>query len=461
MGYSLTVNYVGQGTVIKLPDQVAYPNGATVNLTAIADEGWAFSFWSGDLAGSVKSENITMNTNKNVTATFNQLYKLTISANNGTTTPSAGEHWYVAGTNVTISASSPTESAGERFTWLNWTGTGSSSYSGANNTVVVTMNSSVTESAFWKNEYKLTLSSNSGTTTPSVGEHWYEAGTPVTITASPPPPSEETRTTWAGWTGSGANSYNGTINPIVLTMNGPVTENASWNIEYKLTISTNLGTTQPPFGEHWFAAGTLVSVETASLSLQTAVQYVCLGWIGTGSVPAAGTASNLEFSINSPSTISWTWKTMYYLTVTSTYGSINGAGWYDAGASAYAAVSPITVNGADGVQYVFKGWSGSASGSASISNPIVMDSPKTASAIWSTVQTSTPTPSPIHNPTPSSKMTPSPSPVSSNTPAPTPSGYPFDKPTATPTQNNFGSYPYIGLGIGITSLVVIVAAVVA
>ena len=186
LGYSLSINYVGQGVVTKLPDQLFYPSGTVVNLTAKAAEGWIFNLWSGDLNDPISSQNITMNSNKTVTATFTQVYKLTIAANYGITTPVAGEYWYAAGTNVTITSAPPTAGNDERFNWLNWIGSGSSSYSGTRNNVIITMNSSVTQTAFWTHEYKLTLSSNSGTTTPSVGEHWYEPGTSVTIDSITP-----------------------------------------------------------------------------------------------------------------------------------------------------------------------------------------------------------------------------------------------------------------------------------
>ncbi len=457
LGYSLSVNYIGQGDVTKLPDQLFYPSGTVVNLTAKAAAGWIFSLWSGDLNGPIASQNITMDSNKTVTATFNQMYKLTITTNYGTTTPEIGEYWYVAGTNVTIVASPPSTGTDERFSWLNWTGSGSSSYSGTSNNITITMNSSVNETAFWRHEYKLTLSSNSGTTTPPVGEHWYEAGTSVTITASPPTSSADTRASWVGWTGSGANSYTGSVNPILLSMNGPVTENALWNVEYRLNIATNLGATQPPAGENWFAAGTSVNVQTSPPTAQTGVQYVCLGWIGTGSVPASGTSSSVAFTIISPSSIIWNWKTQYYLTVSSAYGSTNGAGWYDTGTSAYATVSPTTVIGVGGTQYAFTGWSGGASGSSSTSNTIVMDSPKTATANWSPTQTPTPTPSPRPpTPTPTHQTTPSPSPTTTSTP----SASPTNEPTASPPPNNFGSFPYIGLAIGFTSAVVVAITIV-
>jgi uncharacterized repeat protein (TIGR02543 family) len=451
IGYSLTVNYVGQGVVTRLPDSVAYPFGAIVNLTAQSAGGWTFSSWSGDLTGSTVSQNITMDTNKVVTATFNPMYKLTISANYGTTTPSAGEHWYVAGTNVTIVSSPPTAGPNERFSWLNWTGTGSSSYSGTNNTIVITMNSSVTETAFLTHEYKVTISSNFGTTMPSLGQNWYEAGSPVTITASITN-STDTRASWTGWTGSGINSYTGLSNPIVLTINGPVTENALWNIEYKLSISTNLGTTQPPAGDTWFTAGALVNVETSPPTQQTGVQYVCLGWTGTGSVPPTGNNSNLAFTIISPSSISWMWKTQYYLTVSSVYGTTAGSGWYDSGTSAYAAVSPTTSVGTGNTQYVFSGWGGDASGSSSPSNPLVMTGPKTATANWQiqNLQTPTSTPTPTVSPSPTPTVLPSATPTVS----PSSTFAPSSTPTQSPTENSGSMNTYLLYG-GITSIILV------
>jgi hypothetical protein len=78
------------------------------------------------------------------------------------------------------------------------------------------------------------------------------------------------------------------------------------------------------------------------------------------------------------------YETQYYLTVSSAYGTVGGQGWYDSGSTAYATVSPLTVAGPSGTQYVFTSWSGDASGSTSPSNAIVMSGPKTANANWKT-----------------------------------------------------------------------------
>ena len=50
--YTLPIEIVGCGNVIKTPDDLAYPVGDNVELTAIPDEGWEFADWSGDISSS-------------------------------------------------------------------------------------------------------------------------------------------------------------------------------------------------------------------------------------------------------------------------------------------------------------------------------------------------------------------------------------------------------------------------
>ena len=384
LGYSLTVNYVGNGVVTADPDQAVYAYETEVGLTAVAADGWTFSGWSGDLVGSVNPESIIMDDNKTVTATFTRIqYKLTITANLGTTTPSVGEHLYDSGSVVTIEAYPPTAGVGERYTWL-------------------------------------------------------------------------------GWSGIGSGSYTGTTNSATIVMNGPITQTASWAHEYKLAIATNLGSTEPSIGEHWYPAGTSVSVQASSPPEATGVKYVSLGWSRTGGVPATGSGLIATFTINAPSTIDWTWKTQYYLTVSSAYGTAGGADWYDAGSSAYATINPTSVT-----NYVFSQWSGDASGSSSTSNAIIMNGPKTAVADWSKqTDTPAPTPTPTQNPTPKPTSTPSPTisptPSSDPTVSPSPSSTvgPSNSPTQAPSDGS-GSNVYLYIGIfGVLSACAIIGVVV-
>lgn len=84
-----------------------------------------------------------------------------------------------------------------------------------------------------------------------------------------------------------------------------------------------------------------------------------------------------------PATVTASWSAQYYLTVSSPYSTTSGAGWYNAGASAYAGVAaPVVTDG--GGTHTLQGWSGGATGTSIVSNPITMSSPITATAVWTT-----------------------------------------------------------------------------
>ena len=68
----LTVNVVGNGHVDLDPAGGAYAADTEVGLTAVADLGWTFTGWSGDLTGDTNPETIVMDDHKTVTATFTQ-----------------------------------------------------------------------------------------------------------------------------------------------------------------------------------------------------------------------------------------------------------------------------------------------------------------------------------------------------------------------------------------------------
>jgi hypothetical protein len=73
------------------------------------------------------------------------------------------------------------------------------------------------------------------------------------------------------------------------------------------------------------------------------------------------------------------------LTVQSPYGTPGGAGWYNAGSVAYATLNLGLLEHGNGTRRVFTNWSGDASGMFyNQSNPILMDGPKTAIALWKT-----------------------------------------------------------------------------
>jgi hypothetical protein len=68
--YTLTVNTIGQGSVLLEPDQEEYLHSSTVTLTAVEQPGWKFSGWGGDLNGNSNPDNLMMTGDFSVEATF-------------------------------------------------------------------------------------------------------------------------------------------------------------------------------------------------------------------------------------------------------------------------------------------------------------------------------------------------------------------------------------------------------
>ncbi|HMB42010.1 MAG TPA: hypothetical protein VKM37_08495, partial [Balneolaceae bacterium] len=81
--YPLDITVDGGGTVeesIVEEKRKEYEPGTTVELNAVADEGWRFVEWEGDLQGSENPQQITVDEAKSVTAVFERRdYSLTIN----------------------------------------------------------------------------------------------------------------------------------------------------------------------------------------------------------------------------------------------------------------------------------------------------------------------------------------------------------------------------------------------
>ena len=99
---------------------------------------YVWSKWSG---GGTISHTVAPTTNTSYTATFTTQYYLTMSGGTGgSVSPSSG--WKNSGAVVSISAT-----PGTGYSFSGWTGTGTGSFSGANNPDSITMGSPITEAA--------------------------------------------------------------------------------------------------------------------------------------------------------------------------------------------------------------------------------------------------------------------------------------------------------------------------
>jgi uncharacterized repeat protein (TIGR02543 family) len=154
----------------------------------------------------------------------------------------------------------------------------------------------------------------------------------------------------------------------------------SYNTQYQLTVTSAYGST---IGAGWYNSGATptVGVNAGTVSGGSGTQYTFTSW-GTDASGTTYSASN-TITMSGPKTATATWQTQYQLTVNDGgHGSAGGANWYNSGATAHATMTPLTVAGATGTQYVFNGWTNDASGLGSPSAGITMSGPKTATATW-------------------------------------------------------------------------------
>ncbi len=71
----LNVEIIGEGSVEFSPERLGlvFENGTPVQVTAIADSGYEFIGWGGDISGSANPETITIDAAKNITVSFDPL----------------------------------------------------------------------------------------------------------------------------------------------------------------------------------------------------------------------------------------------------------------------------------------------------------------------------------------------------------------------------------------------------
>jgi uncharacterized repeat protein (TIGR02543 family) len=215
VAWTLTVNIVpsGGGSVTQtppLPNAGKYLSGTVVTLSATPNSGFQFSGWSGEGLSGTGSVNITMDSDKVVTATFTTVacYTLTINKNpsgGGNVTPNIppdcnGGTQYTSGSSVSLTAS-----ANSGFAFDSWNGCDSF----AGTTCNVGMITTKTVTANFVACYTLTTNVNpSGTgsvtvnTAPNCGTQ-YKSGTSISLTAKPN--SGYVFSSWSGASG-GANT---------------------------------------------------------------------------------------------------------------------------------------------------------------------------------------------------------------------------------------------------------------
>jgi hypothetical protein len=132
--YSITANFIkqyevtissGAGGSVTTPGEgkFTYDKGTVVNLVAVADQGYRFVNWTGDVSTvantNAASTTVTMNGDYSIRANFAVVYELTISSTAGgsVTTPGLGTFIYDQGAVVNLVARPD-----QGFRFVRWTG---------------------------------------------------------------------------------------------------------------------------------------------------------------------------------------------------------------------------------------------------------------------------------------------------------------------------------------------------
>jgi hypothetical protein len=123
---------------------------------------------------------------------------------------------WASGSSHTIATTSPQSGGtGAQHVWNRWSDNGAISHT-------VTPTTNKTYSATFRTQYYLTMAHGTGgNVRPTSG--WRNSGTTVSISGTP-----ANGYSFTNWTGSGTGSYSGTNNPGSITMNGPITETATF-----------------------------------------------------------------------------------------------------------------------------------------------------------------------------------------------------------------------------------------
>jgi hypothetical protein len=123
---------------------------------------------------------------------------------------------WTQGSTHTLAATSPQNSGADvQDVWASWSDGGAMSHT-------VSPLSSTTYTANFTTQYYLTMNTNvGGSVSPASG--WFDSGSSVSISATP-----AAGFSFTNWTGSGNGAYSGTGNPASITINGPITETATF-----------------------------------------------------------------------------------------------------------------------------------------------------------------------------------------------------------------------------------------
>ena len=383
--YWLSTAEVGDGQVSVLSGWQA--EGTTVTLVATPDAGAEFVSWSGDtdgceIVGNTLSTTMTRARGP-ITAQFTSntttpVYTLSVASAENHVSPTVGSYLYTSGSVVRCTAEDVTL-GGTQLVCTGWAL--SDGTSGSGNTASITLDGDRTLTWSWNCRYALsTASDGPGTVTPSSG--WFDAGSIVSLTATPATAGE-----FAGWTGDtdGLNANGASVSVTLDRARGPITAHFVYASRTLLIISEH-GSLSPS-GTVSVAYGTVVT-NAAEDETVGGWRFVCAGWKLDGLDPAEGASNTVAVACTNDATLTWLWTTQVLVRASAEGQGVvtpmNASGWHELGDALTLTATPAHL-------YRFNGWTGDVeSAAAEIAVPLA--APLSVHACFAPEKTSSGTP---------------------------------------------------------------------
>ena len=264
---------------------------------------------------------------------------LDVSTARGTATPSGTTTWSWGDT-VTAIVMPDAPIDGSRYACTGWTGTGSVPASGTGTNATFTIEEDSSLAWNWQKEHQISVLV-SGVGTCAFGTQWVADGETVAAEIVPSVHQHDI-SVFDDSGGDGGVTLDGTTLTILADKPRIVMVRIDER-KLSLAVSSAHGTAAPNGTTEW-SWGDAVAASVQEPAPSNGVRQVCTGWVGTGSAPATGTATNVAFTIEEDSTLAWNWRKENQIAV-----SVAGDGtcafgtqWVEDGTIAMAEIVPAT-----------------------------------------------------------------------------------------------------------------------
>ena len=210
-----TVTYNGNGTTVGVPETAKVDSGTVIALPkAMTRDGYSFGWWSTSSTGTGTKYDpddfYTVTGNISIYVKWIPIRTVTFSTNNATSGTVPAAITVDSGTVVTLPSQGNIVKTNNRFDGWSTSSSGGTNYPAGSS---YTVTSNVTLFVRWIVQYTITVNvspSDGGTVSRNPSTNSYEAGTSVTITATP-----SSNYIFGGWSGTETN----TTSSVTITMN--------------------------------------------------------------------------------------------------------------------------------------------------------------------------------------------------------------------------------------------------